>query len=178
MCTPTLLALWARMAGAGRRGRGAMGLALVLTLSGCPEAPPPEPDPGMRLEVGTGQEQFTAFVEGEPLWVQKGCQGGQHVFVSLRGWGLPSYALMVELALTRPEDEQKVSSKFRVRYLFAQGSGEDAPDELPGLLLQLPDPSATVGRAVRLSASVELDSGQRVSDEYTGTLQWGPPACP
>jgi len=162
----------------GRSWRGALALALGLTLSGCPEAPPPEPSPDMRLEVGAGREQFTPLAEGDTLWIQQGCQGSQHMFVSLRAWGLPSDPVLVELSLTRTDDGKKVSASYRVRYLFAQGSGEEAPDELPGLLLQITDPDAAVGRTVRLSASVETDSGARVADVRTGPLQWGPPSCP
>jgi hypothetical protein len=84
---------------------------------------------------------------------------------------------MVDLALTRAEDGQQVTPAFRVRYLFAQGTG-DAPDDLPGLLLQLPNPEPAVGRTVRLRASVETDAGESVEDTHTGPLEWGPPACP
>lgn len=178
MRTPTLLALSACKAGPGRAGRGALAFALGLWLCGCPESPPPEPSPDMRLEVGTGQQEFTPLADGDTLLIHRGCQGSQHTYVSLRSWGLPSDPVIVELALTRTEDGTKVSSKFRVRYLFAQSASEELPDTLPGLLLPIPDPSAAVGRSVRLTASVELDSGATVTDARTGTLQWGDPACP
>jgi len=178
MSAPSLLAIRASLAGGGRGRRGVLALALGLMLSGCPGEPPPEPSPDMRLEAGTGAREFTPLAEGDTLRLQRGCQGGQHVFVSLRGWGLPSDPVMVELALTRADDDRKVSSSFRVRYLFAQSSSEEAPDELPGLLLQVPDPAAAVGRTVRLTATVELDSGTRVTDTHTGPVEWGDPACP
>jgi hypothetical protein len=152
-------------------------LALGLTLAGCPEGGPTEPDPSLRLEVATGQQQFTPLAEGETLLLRQGCQGSQHIFVSLRAWGLPPNPVMVELSLTRAEDGQRVAPAFRVRYLFAQGMG-DAPDELPGLLLQLTQPEQAVGRTVRLMASVETDAGQLAEDSHTGPLEWGPPACP
>lgn len=155
----------------------ALMLALGLLLAGCPEGGTPEPSPSPRLEVGTGQRQFIPLADGDTLLLQRGCQNSQHIFVSLRAWGLPPSPVMVDLSLTRTEDGQRVAPDFRVRYLFAQGTG-DAPDELPGLLLQLPNPEPAVGRSVRLLASVETDAGETVEDVHTGPLEWGPPACP
>lgn len=156
----------------------ALMLALGLLLAGCPEGEPtdPGPSPSLSLEVGTGR-QFTPLAEGDTLLLQRGCQNSQHIFVSLRAWGLPPDPVMVDLSLTRTEDGQRVAPAFRVRYLFAQGTG-DAPDELTGLLLQLPNPEPAVGRTVRLLASVETDAGQIVEDTHTGPLEWGPSACP
>jgi hypothetical protein len=155
----------------------ALMLALGLTLAGCPEGGPTDPDPSLRLELGTGQQQFTPLADGETLLLRQGCQGSQHIFVSLRAWGLPPNPVMVDLSLTRTEDEQRVSPAYRVRYLFAQGTGE-APDELPGLLFQLTQPAQAIGRTVRLTASVETDDGQIAEDSHTGPLEWGPIACP
>lgn len=155
----------------------ALMLALGLTLAGCPEGEPTDPDPSLRLEVGTGQQQFTPLADEETLLLRQGCQGSQHIFVSLRAWGLPPNPVMVDLSLTRTDDGQRVSPAYRVRYLFAQGTG-DAPDELTGLLFQLTQPDQAVGRTVRLTASVETDAGQTVEDSHTGPLQWGPAACP
>jgi hypothetical protein len=154
-------------------------LALGLLLAGCgATTPEPVPPSDQRLEVGTGRQQFTPLSDGDTLRVQRGCQGGQHVFVSLRAWGLPSDPVMVELSLTRTEDGQKVSLPYRVRYLFAQSTEEGTPDELPGLLLVVPEPDQAVGKQVRLTATVEPDFNTRVSDSRTGTLQWGADACP
>jgi len=156
----------------------ALMLALGLTLAGCPEGGPTDPDPSLRLEVGTGQQQqFIPLADGETLLLQRGCQGGQHIFVSLRAWGLPPNPVMLDLSLTRAEDGQGVAPPFRVRFLFTQATG-DAPDEATGLVFQLTQPDQAVGRTVRLTASVETDAGQTAEDSHTGPLQWGPSACP
>jgi hypothetical protein len=162
-----------RLASAVRRR---LVLVLGFAWAGCGKDTPPEP-PAFQLEVGTGQ-QFTPVADGDTLRLQQGCQGSQHVFVSLRAWGLPSEPVFVELSLTRTEDGQQVSRPYRVRYLFAQGSEPSAPDELPGLLLTVPTADDAVGKAVRLSATVEADSGQRGTDSRTGTVEWGANACP
>jgi hypothetical protein len=157
--------------------RAALALALGLTLAGC-GGNEPQPQPSQSLELGTGRQQFTPLTDGDTLRVQRGCQGGQHIFVSLRAWGLPPEPVMVELSLTRTEDELKVSLPYRVRYLFTQGSTSDAPDELPGLLLVIPEPDKAVGKEVRLTAAVQTDPGDRATHARTGTLQWGADACP
>jgi hypothetical protein len=151
-----------------------------LTLAGCgDDVPPgPAPEPTLRLEVGTGHQQFIPLTDGDTLWVQRGCQNSQHVYVSLRAWSLPPNPVMVDLSLTRTADGQRVTPSYRVRYLFAQGTGTQAPDELLGLLLQIPDPEPSMGQPVCLTASVETDAGELADDSRTGTLQWGPSACP
>jgi hypothetical protein len=155
-------------------------LALGLSLAGCPQ-PEPEPDPEpsetLRLEVGSGQ-QFTPLADGDTLLLQRGCQGTQHTFVSLRAWGLSKPSAMVDLALTRVGDGKKLSFQYRVKLSFTPGSGAEDPAELPGLLLAIPDPDASVGKTVRLTAKIDSDSGEFATDSRTGTLEWGPDACP
>jgi hypothetical protein len=160
--------------------RAVVALALGLTVAGCPqEEPPPNPPPSsLRLEVGAGRDQFTALVDGDTLQIHRGCQGSQHTFVSLRAWGLPSEPVLVDLSLTRTEDGQKVSQPSRVRYLFPQNDDPEAAEELVGLLLPIPSPDAAVGKDVRLMATVQTDAGDSATDARTGTLQWGPDACP
>lgn len=170
-----------------RRARGVqptrwLMAALAVGLAACGEGPgdtgpQEEPGPVLRLEVGTGR-RFTPLAEGATLRLQRGCQGGQHVFVSLRAWGLPPAPAMVELALTRTGDDLRVSLPYRVRLPFTEGEGVEAPVELDGLLLVVPEADEAVGSGVRLSASVESGAGARASDARSGTLQWGPDACP
>lgn len=151
-----------------------LALALGLALTGCGEEELPSVEP--RLEVGTGR-QFTELTEDAPLQLQSGCQGGQHVFVSLKAWGLAREPHWVELSLTRTEDEQVVSVPYRVRLTFLPGDGAQVPDDLPGLLLVVGEPEQAIGRRVRLTASVETAAGQRLSDTHEGLLEWGPGAC-
>jgi hypothetical protein len=149
-------------------------LALSLCTMGCGEEPVPEV-PTARLEVGTGAV-FTALEEGATLELFKGCQGSQHVFVSLRAWELTSTSALVELFLERAEDGQVFAgSRLRLRFDAPAGPGE--PALLEGLLVVVPDPDRGVGREVRLKASIQTDSDQSASDTRTVTLQWGPPGC-
>ena len=129
--------------------------------------------------MGTGR-QFTWLAEGATLRLQRGCQGGQHVFVSLRAWSLPPAPATVELALTRTGDGLRGSLSYRGRLSFTEGEGAEAPVELDG---QLPGGSRAPRAGGKRRAAVRLvESGAkaRASDARAGTLtlQWGLDACP
>jgi hypothetical protein len=153
--------------------------ALLLGVAcGGPLPPPEQPAPPLRVEVGTGRSgQFTPVAEGDTLRLQRGCQGSQHIFVSLRAWGLAPDKALVTLALRRTADGQVVSLPYRLRLPFTSPSPE-APAELTGLLLVVPEPTEALGRGVALEATVEDEAGHSASDRRGGTLQWGPDACP
>lgn len=167
--------------GAGTRWHGAaLTLALVLALPGCP-GPDPDPDPdpsppAFRLELGQGA-QFTPITEGDPLFVQQGFQGSQMTLVSLRAWELSPLATTVELALTNASTGKKVSQDYRVRLSFAPGSDSEAPAELTGLQLVLSG-TPPIDQTVRLTATVQSASGEKVTDSRTGPLQWQPSPNP
>lgn len=163
--------------GSWRQGR--LMLAVLWAACGGGEPPPAEePPPALRVEAGTGRAgQFTPVAEGDTLRLQRGCQGSQHVFVSLRAWGLASDKALVNLALRRTGDSQVVSLPYRLRLPFTSPS-PGGPAELTGLLLVVPEPAQALGRAVTLEASVEDEAGHSASDRRAATLQWGPDACP
>jgi hypothetical protein len=150
-------------------------LALGLLLAGCgvDETPPPTP----RLEVGTGR-YFTALGDGATLELARGCQGSQHVFVSMRAWDLASLNARVTLTLERAADGLVVSSPYAIRLPFEAGTTPDAPATLEGLLLVVPDPAPALGREVRLTASIETEASERATDTRSATLQWGTETCP
>lgn len=157
---------------------GPLAALLLGVACGGPPPPPEEPTPTLRVEVGTGRTgQFTPVAEGDTLRLQRGCQGSQHVFVSLRAWGLAPDKALVTLALRRTGDSQVVSLPYRLRLPFTSPS-PTSPAELTGLLLVVPEPAEALGRAVALEASVEDEAGHSASDRRAGTLQWGPDACP
>ncbi|MFL5344265.1 MAG: hypothetical protein ACJ8AT_05700 [Hyalangium sp.] len=154
----------------------ALALALALALPGCP-GPTPDPDPEppsptFRLELGQGAS-FTPITEGAPLFVQQGYQGGQMTLVSLRAWELSPLSTTVELALTNVDTGKKVSQDYRVRLSFSPGGDPEAPAELTGLQLVLSG-TPPVGQTVRLTATVQSASGEKVTDSRTGPLQWQP----
>lgn len=160
-----------------RAARWAGLFALGLCLVGCQPDEPVDPDePPARLEVGTG-ETFTALEEGGTLELHQGCQGSQHVFVSLRAWELTNPRAQVQLTLERAEDATKVSADFKLRLSFESAPNPGDPAQLQGLVLPVTAPDKAVGQQVRLKASVLSDSNESATDTRTVTLQWGSPLC-
>lgn len=153
-------------------------LALGLLLAGCGDASSSDaPHSPPRVEVGTGRE-FTVLEEGATLELVRGSQGSQHVFVSLRAWELSPLTAQVELSLARTEDGRAVSAPYKLRLPFEPGSGAEAPATLESLLLVVTDPELAVDREVRLTATVQSESGARATDARTVTLQWCTTMCP
>lgn len=143
-------------------------LALGLGLAGCPG----EPDGPLRqVEVGTGRA-FTPVENGDTLELNNGGQGSQHVYVSMRVWELTNPNAEVKLSLERVSDGESLSAPYKVNLRFIHPPSASEPSLLEGLLLVVQDPSESVGREVRLTASFENDDGEHGSDSRTGTLQW------
>jgi hypothetical protein len=151
--------------------------ALGLCLVGCQPDEPDDPlKPPVVLEVGTGQT-FTALAEGGTLDLYRGCQGSQHVYVSLRARELTTLKTQVQLSLERADDATKVSADFKLRLDFEPAPNVGEPAQLQGLLLPIIAPDRAVGQEVRLKASILSESNESATDTRTVTLQWGPPAC-
>ncbi len=158
------------------RGLLALGLGLCLTACGS-DTSEPKDGPPVRLEVGTGLG-FTAITPDSTLELIRGCQGSQHVFISLRAWDLPTSRNTVQLLLERASDGVDVSAPYDVQLRFDAPASDGEPALLEGLLLIVPDAAAAVDREVRLSAAIETEDGQRATDARIANLQWGPPTCP
>ncbi|HYO72005.1 MAG TPA: hypothetical protein VEU33_38615, partial [Archangium sp.] len=116
--------------------------------------------------------------DGAVLELARGCQGSQHVVVSLRAWELTSLTARVTLSLERVEDGRVVSSPFALRLPFEAGASPEAPATLEGLLLVVPEPASSLGREVRLTASLETEASERATATRSATLQWGTGTCP
>ncbi|NVJ12635.1 hypothetical protein [Myxococcus sp. AM010] len=144
--------------------------------SGPAEEPPAERTP--RVAVGVGRPgQYAPVQPGDTLRLQRGCQGSQHVFVSLQAWSLEPLTATVSLSLTRQSDGQRVSLPYQLRLPFEPAT-EQRPAMLSGLLLVVPEPSEALGERVTLEARLEDAGGQSATASREGVVQWGPDACP
>ncbi|WP_426752628.1 hypothetical protein [Myxococcus sp. Y35] len=164
------------------KGAPLRALATAAWLVGCGGTTEPGEDAPAtrtpRIAVGVGRPgQYTPVKPGDTLRLQRGCQGSQHVFVSLQAWELDPLIATVELTLTRQSDGQQVSLPYQLRLPFEPATAQ-RPAMLSGLLLVVPEPSEALGAHVTLHARIEDTSGQDATDSREGVIQWGPDACP
>ena len=102
-----------------------------------------------------------------------GCQGSQHVWTSVRAWGLARQRAIVTLELTRARDELRVG-QLQLRIDLAP-FGDGA--EVLGLTLVVPDPAEALGEDLEMrlhvidAADVEAELVRPVR------IEWGPDGC-
>jgi hypothetical protein len=147
-------------------------LCAMLWLSGCDPAQPGGdaalPDGSVsgepRLEVGTGEQQFEPFEDGDTVPLILGSQGAQHVAVSVRVFGLDPRGTILDLRLTRDRDGMTVSQTFMVRVSLEPVAGSPGLAEAWGLTLVVPEPDQAIGEALTLRVRVteRMDAGGRV----------------
>lgn len=158
-------------------------ILLVLALGGC-TAPPDDPDASIGgadarsgiLTLGEGEATFRAIEDGDTLLVARGCQGSQHVWITLRSEQMDPRGMIVELAARRADDGTLVSAQFRLRLSFTSDpSGAFA--QLTGLTLQIPEPDLALGHDVILSGTIQDRAGLSAIAERRVRIEWGTEVC-
>lgn len=159
-------------------------IVLGLCLASCaPSAPTGDggvivPDAtAARLELGTGAPStWTAVREGQTVLLQRGCQGAQHVFFSLRVWGMDVLeAPTLRLSIVRERDGLVVSSSYTLRLL---PNVVGAYAEWTGLSPVVEEPSTVIDERVWMRASVQSsDRSTTVQDSRLVRVMWGPDSC-
>jgi hypothetical protein len=132
--------------------------------------------PGVELATG-GPGEFSQVTDGQQVLLQRGCQGSQHVFFSLRARGVPfEQAPWITLSVLREEDQRAVSSRYELRLPLTARS--DGSGEITGLTPVIEEPRDVIGRAVVMVAVVE-DASRTVRAEARRrvTVAWGPDSC-
>lgn len=148
-----------------------------------PDEPSEELDPAEppRLLVGKGAERFISMQDGEVSTLHRGCQGAQHLWVSLR---LPrdepdEYAVELQLV---DEDDALLAPPFTLTeeawlaYQDETNGEEITGSEIIGLTLVIFDPMAVVGGQALVKAKVSVD-GETLESHVWVEVQWGADAC-
>lgn len=115
------------------------------------------------LELGVVERyRFTAYPPDAALSVERGIQGGYHVFVGarLQTRHPPPEPFIVSLALVRTTDGVELASIRHRREL-------DLPDQdgfptLPELIVFIPDPEEAYGQRARLTLELSTLGGERL----------------
>ena len=105
------------------------------------------------LELGSSVDAFVPVAEGDTLGLQRGTQGLQHVWVSLRIRDMDPARATIELSLSRESDGYTASEPFRVRLPFATDPGWDYAERI-GMQLVVLEPEAVLGQDLILTARV------------------------
>jgi hypothetical protein len=162
------------------------GLILCIALLGC-AGPTDEPAPGtdagaplgLTVEVGTGPRGTAqAVAAGEGLLLQRGCQGAQHIFTSVRIYQPARGAANVRVRVVRDSDGLEVSVPLDVTLPL-----EEDPQRLPGfgaitgLTPVIEVPKEVLGKEVSVHVSVTDAAGALGAGKMTGTVSWGPDSC-
>ena len=133
----------------------------MLTFAACGEAPEvsddavPERETTFELILGTGKTTFEPLEDGGVLVLERGSQGLQHIYVSLRAPISEGFHL-IDLTLTF--DDHVYSSPTRVNAPFLSVPGEGVT-ELVGQYVVVPEPTGVLDVPATLRASVESSVG-------------------
>jgi len=156
-------------------------LALWLfSVGGCGE-PACEPSAGaersLQVAVGIGERgSFQAIDDDQTLRLQRGCQGSQHIFTSLRVQGAAAGPLQVSVTVLRQADAVVVSTPFTLR-LPAEPTDDPQVVQITGLTPVIEVPRDVLGKQVTIRAQVESSDGARGSGQLRGSVEWGLDSC-
>lgn len=157
-------------------------LLFAAALVGCGEQNPPtdagrDAGPPPELEIGSGGILvFEPVSDGDTVELARGCQGGQHVWISLRARHLDTRPALITLRGTRVDDGSVISIPVTVRLTFEDREGYD---EITGLQLIIPDPENVLSGEIDISARVAEDrpGGLIVSATRRVSVVWGDEVC-
>ena len=169
--------------------------ACVALLSACEGAGPAPQDGDIdggsmapRIEIGTGGVgRWEDLAEAGTALLARGCQGSQHVWLSLRVWHLDTSPAIVEGALLfdrgeclepEPPDGCQPSVPLQIRVTFDTEDGRDYA-ELTGINLQVPDASAVEHQdcVIRVRVAENMRGGPSAEADKRVTVEWGDEVC-
>ena len=134
------------------------------------------------LLLGTGADQFRTLDDGEISTLHRGCQGAQHLWVSLRLPQHPPKSYALELSLFN-ENQELVAPPFSLEdeewlgYSDSNYGSQHQGSEIIGLTLVVFDPSRVVGTRALVRSVVMISEQVRVENEMWVEVQWGADAC-
>lgn len=132
---------------------------------------------GPEVEVGTGRPgTWTPFADGDVVRLQRGCQGAQHIFVSVRVRGASEGAITISLSVRRTSDDERVTAPYDVRLPFAVLTPTGEREET-GLMAVVFLASEVIGEEVWIDASIVDSAGSGASMRRRAVIAWGPDDC-
>jgi hypothetical protein len=141
------------------------------------EVAPDAPD-ALEIAVGTGEPgTFAAVGEGATLSLQRGCQGAQHVFTSVRVLRPNGDLGRVRVAIHRLDDDALVSVPLDVRIPFERDPADDDRRRITGLTPVVEVPRDVLGREVIVRVVISDEAGRSGRGAMRGRVEWGLDSC-
>lgn len=130
------------------------------------------------VAIGTGSRGlFIPHEQGATLPLQRGCQGSQHIFTSVRILGAATGLVRVRVDIVRADDDAGVSVPIDVRLTPEPDSLSDLASRVTGLTPVVEVPRDVLGAEAIVRVSVEDESGALDTAEMRGVVAWGPDSC-
>jgi len=144
-----------------------------------------EPDAALVTEevpfdvaIGTGSRGlFIPHEPGTPLPLQRGCQGSQHIFTSVRILGASPGLVRVRVDIVHADDDAGVSVPIDVRLTPEPDPLSDLASRVTGLTPVVEVPRDVLSMEAIVRVSVEDESGASASAEMRGVVAWGADSC-
>ncbi len=116
---------------------------------------------GIRLQIGTGLQTYTALDEGDEVRIIAGPQGGYHVWFAIRLWNWPEDEANLRIAWTSADGKGIPDRETQTKVSFI-----DAPDlsykEASGIFAYVDSPENIRDTLVQVQISVSNCQGQVV----------------
>ena len=143
-----------------------------------PDAEAPPLTPGTPLAAGVGEPTvFLPVATNDVLLLQRGCQGAQHIFTSLRMLDPGQDVGRVAVSVHRESDRLLVSVPLDVRLPLEVDRFSDRVRRVTGLTPVIEVPSDVVDQAVEVRATFTTDAGAVHSASFRGVVRWGTDSC-
>ncbi len=128
------------------------------------------------VEIGAGDiGTFDAISDGDTLFLVRGPQGGQHVWIALRATNLDTSPALIQLLVERERDMYAASIPFQVRLTFSDAVLPRAEyTQISGLALMIPDPTDVLGEDIIIHARVSenVSGGASAESEVRVHIDW------
>ena len=137
----------------------------------------PDATVALAFTVGTGAPgEFVSHEDARTLRLQRGCQGAQHIFTSIRVNNAVGERIIVGIRITRGSDARLVSVPLELRLPF-DNVAPAGVHQITGLTPVIEDPADVLDQEVRVEVFVRDDSGAEAHGSMRGRVAWGNTAC-
>jgi hypothetical protein len=151
------------------------------TDTGARDAAAPEvlPTATLSMQAGIGEPGVfrSAPRDGSPLELQRGCQGAQHIFTSIRVVHAKGELGRVSIQVVRAADGAMVSVPLDLRLPLEADDVSPLARRITGLTPVIEVPRDVLDQVVEVKVRFEDAEGHSATSSFQGPVVWGPDSC-